>query len=188
MQRNVKAALVSATLGGAAIIAAHFVTIPSEGDRYHAYLDGGKIPTICKGHTEGVYMGMVATPAQCQAFFIQDMNKADKIFDQLIYPDDVPENVKAAALDFIFNVGQAKFRTSTLRKKLNTKDYLGSCSEYPKWKMQGPLNCELAKNAKICGGLPVRRQKEKSLCLDQTKYDNYDLGVDGIIYGVKNGH
>ena len=44
MQKSLKAVLVSSALGAAAIVAANVITIPSEGEKHIAYLDGGKIP------------------------------------------------------------------------------------------------------------------------------------------------
>jgi lysozyme len=184
MQKSLKAVLVSSALGAAAIVAANVITIPSEGEKHIAYLDGGKIPTICNGHTKGVYMGMVATDEQCKQFIIEDLKDAEKAYDRNIHIE-APENVKASAIDFIYNVGPGNFASSTLRKKINARKFVEACNEYPRWKFQGPLNCELSVNAKICGGLPIRRKREKDLCLDKVHYDFFSIGADNILRGVK---
>ncbi len=46
--------------------------------------------------------------------------------------DAKPEQV-AAVVDFIFNLGPVKYRSSTLRKRVNEGDWDGACDEFMRW-------------------------------------------------------
>ena len=123
-----------------------------------AYADpahGWRIPTICSGHTKGVKRGDVATDAQCDAFFQQDIDQA--LWD-LFRMANVPltQGEVDAYADFIFNLGPGNFATSTLRKKLNSGDHLGACHELFKW-VNG--------NGKPMKGLIKRRRDFHALCV-----------------------
>ncbi|CAH0444340.1 Lysozyme RrrD [Ralstonia syzygii subsp. syzygii] len=151
--KRATAALVAAALAVIGPIAAYF-----EGTRYEAYPDpihGRAVPTICRGHTKGVYRGMKATRAQCAAWFHEDMSEA--AYYVLRYTT-VPlnKNELAAYSDFVFNVGAGNFNKSTLLRKLNVGDRVGACNELPRW--------VYAKDKKL-PGLVKRRAAEQKLCL-----------------------
>ena len=63
------------------------------------------------------------------------------------------ENQFSAVCCLVYNVGSGKFRSSTIRMKLNRKDYEGAANEFWKWRRAG---------GKILRGL-VRRRKEEEL-------------------------
>ena len=60
----------------------------------------------------------------------------------------------AALEDFIYNLGAANFRSSTLLRKLNSGDYAGAAAEFDKWDQAG---------GKVLAGLLRRRQAETVL-------------------------
>ncbi len=151
--KRTTAALVAAALAVLTPFTAYF-----EGTRYEAYADpayGWAVPTICNGHTKGVYRGMRATRAQCAQWFQEDMSEAA---GHVLRLTTVPlnKNELAAYTDFVFNVGSGNFASSTLRRKLNAGDRLGACNELPRW--------VYAKDQKL-PGLVKRRAAEKELCL-----------------------
>lgn len=78
-------AAVAAALGIGAISPLGFDDIRKhEGLRLTAYADpylGWKKPTICYGHTKGVYRGTVATLDQCEAWLIEDIMSHCAIVD-----------------------------------------------------------------------------------------------------------
>lgn len=158
---NVNAKQIIAALGVAGSIAAYFA-IPQEGVKYISYLDGSKVWTIGRGHTKGVYKGMVATKQQVDEWYIEDEAEARAAFHRLVKTPQHP-NVEASAIDFIFNAGAGNFASSSLRRFLNAGNREAACNQYPRWKYAGGVDCE--KNPKVCGGVFTRRVKEKELCL-----------------------
>lgn len=62
----------------------------------------------------------------------------------------------AAILSFTYNLGLGRLRASTLRKKINLKDWIGAKEEILKWNKGG---------GKILKGLTLRRQVEAMLLL-----------------------
>jgi lysozyme len=65
-----------------------------------------------------------------------------------------PPDVLAAIADFTFNLGAARLRGSTLRKKINEGDWEGALAELPKWKFGG---------GRVLPGLVARRAAEIQL-------------------------
>lgn len=143
-------------------LAAHF-----EGTRYHAYLDIGGVPTICRGHTRGVKMGDTATQAQCDAYDKADMAIASATIDQCYPPIPAPQ-IKAALDDLAFNVGPGSkggrdgvcFLKSgkwpTIRKRAAAGDWRGVCDGLLAWDKAA---------GQVLPGLTERRQAERTLCL-----------------------
>lgn len=137
-------------------------TVGHEGVRYKAYLDTGKVPTICYGHTKGVRMGMSASEQQCKAWLIEDLQVAQAGARKHIkVPMD--RNQLDAYTDFVFNVGEGAFAKSTMLRKANAGDRQGSCAEFLRWVYVGKLDCRLSSSK--CAGIPKRRDAEYALCL-----------------------
>ena len=68
----------------------------------------------------------------------------------------ITENMFSALASFVYNVGSGAFQRSTMRMKLNRKNYEGCVKEFPKWRMGG---------GKVLPGLVKRRKEEVSLFL-----------------------
>ena len=68
----------------------------------------------------------------------------------------ITENMLSALASFVYNVGSGAFQRSTMRMKLNRKNYEGCVKEFPKWRMGG---------GKVLPGLVKRRKEEVSLFL-----------------------
>lgn len=143
----------------------------SEGKVNKAYRDPVGIWTICYGHTgPDVYKGLVASDAQCEAWFIADVKKHQAVLygPQSCIGDALkPQtNRMDAVTSFTFNVGNAKFCGSTLAKKLKAKDYIGAAAEFPKWKYAG---------GKVLPGLVTRRANERGLFNSTAPWKPYTL-------------
>jgi lysozyme len=148
-----RARVAGAGLGVALAVAGAF-----EGITYTAIIPvPGDVPTICRGHTRGVTMATVATPAECEEWFADDMGDAFAAIDRRVKVN-MPETRRGALASFIFNVGEGAFARSTLLKKLNAGDWRGACNELPKWIHAG---------GKKLKGLARRRAVEQSICLLQ---------------------
>lgn len=127
-----------------------------EGLRLTSYPDpgtGGEPWTVGFGHTSLVKPGMKITKAQAEEFLRQDVAEFESAIAHLI---KVPlnQNQIDACLSLIFNIGIGAFTSSTLLKKLNSKDYKGASIQFLRWNKAG---------GKIMPGLSRRREAEKSL-------------------------
>ena len=66
-----------------------------------------------------------------------------------------PEGRLAAIVDFTFNLGAGRLQTSTLRRRVNQRDWVGTAQELRRWVYGG---------GRVLPGLVARRQAEIS-CL-----------------------
>ncbi|GAB3282740.1 lysozyme [Larkinella harenae] len=135
---------------------------PWEGYSAKAYQDGAKVWTICRGHTNGVKPGMLATPQQCEDFFKSDVGQAVRQAAGAITVP-VSDAELAAYTSFVFNVGIGKFRSSTMLRKINAGDRRGACNEFMRWVYVGGKDCRIRSSS--CYGIVKRRVAERDLCL-----------------------
>ena len=68
-----------------------------------------------------------------------------------------------AYVSFAYNVGVSKFCKSTMAKKANQGDLVGSCNEFDRWMFVAGRDCRI--KSSNCGGIAKRREDEKKLCL-----------------------
>lgn len=136
----------------------------SEGLEYVAYPDpatGGDPWTICYGHTgKDVRRGLRATQAQCDRWLAQDLLVAQRAVQR-----DLRVPLKQGELDaytsFVFNVGEPRWRDSTMRRKLQAGDRLGACEELIRF---------VYANKKVMRGLVTRRVGERDMCFQGGPY------------------
>lgn len=97
-----------------------------------AYYDGGRVPTIGFGHIKGVRIGQTCTEAQAYAWLDEDLDEAERAVDTLV---KVPlgDNQFAALVSFVFNVGVAAFKASTLLRLLNAGRYEAVPAQLLRW-------------------------------------------------------
>ena len=62
-----------------------------------------------------------------------------------------PESRLAAIVDFTFNLGAGRLQTSTLRRRINQRDWTAACQELRRWVYGG---------GKVLPGLVTRREAE----------------------------
>lgn len=127
-----------------------------EGNILHAYQDSIGVWTIGVGHTAAAgephpARGMTITAAQSDTILADDLHAVEKTIKGLV---SVPlnQNQFDALVSFVFNVGGGNFRSSTMLKKINAKDYHGAADEFPKWSKAG---------GKTLPGLQKRRVGER---------------------------
>ncbi|MFW5454076.1 lysozyme [Thioalkalivibrio sulfidiphilus] len=65
-----------------------------------------------------------------------------------------PENRLAAIVDFTFNLGAGRLQTSTLRRRVNERDWEAAARELRRWVYDG---------GKVLPGLVARREAEAAL-------------------------
>lgn len=147
---------VISAAGGIALSVAVAVAAPFEGETLTAVIPvRGDVPTICRGHTVNVKLGMTATPAQCDEWFADDMSAAFNVLSRKVTVP-MPETRRGALASFVFNVGEGAFGRSTLLKKLNAGDWRGACNELSRW---------VHKDGRVLAGLVKRRAVERGMCL-----------------------
>lgn len=124
----------------------------SEGLRLIAYKDTGGVWTIGYGHTNGVKPGQVITEAIADQLFSIDIQSSVDTVNR--FGGKCTQGQFDALVDFVFNLGAARFLGSTLRRKHLAGDYKGALNEFPKWKYD---------NGKVIKGLVERRKREVEL-------------------------
>lgn len=68
-----------------------------------------------------------------------------------------------ALVSFVYNIGTANFKRSTLLQKLNLGDFLGASNEFLRWnKQKNPRTGGFT----ILSGLTIRRKEERDLFLN----------------------
>lgn len=130
-----------------------------EGFVPHTYEDTVGVKTIGFGHTgPDVKDGQKITKAQAYELLVKDINKHwDSIKKSIRVP--LHQYEAEAYTSFSYNVGAGNFRSSTLLKKLNLKDYAGACKQLLKWTRAG---------GKVLPGLVKRRQDEYQMCIGKS--------------------
>lgn len=141
---------------------------PSEGIKFKAYQDVGKVWTVCRGHTgPDVIRNKWYTEAQCAALFNTDLWVAMNGVLTHVQREDIPEPVLVSYTSFAFNVGVQKFQTSTMGKLAKAGRYKESCAEFKRWKFAGGYDCSVRSNN--CYGVWERRAAEENYCMSAFK-------------------
>lgn len=154
---------MAGVIGAAAAAALIAFTSPQEGVSLHPYDDeiGGHVATVCYGETNAEMR--TYTLAECQqmldgslAEYAAAVKKLTPGFDQLTLGQ------KVAVVDFTYNTGVGKYKTSTLRKRYSVGDFPGACDEFLRFRLAAGKDCSKRENN--CYGLYKRRLAERSAC------------------------
>lgn len=142
-------AVLSAAAAAVALIA------PFEGTMKVGYRDPVGIATSCTGHTgPDAVVGRRYTDAECAAQLVNDAVKHGLDIQRCL-PDGLSTETHAAFISFAFNVGAAKFCSSTLSRKALAGDLPGACAELSRWTKAGGVELK---------GLVRRRAAERAMC------------------------
>jgi lysozyme len=74
-----------------------------------------------------------------------------------------PEGRLSAIVDFTFNLGAGRLQTSTLRRRINQRDWIAAGQELRRWIYGG---------GKVLPGLVARREAEVAMLIAQVKISN----------------
>lgn len=121
-----------------------------ESCRLIAYLDTSLVWTIGWGHTASVIPGQTCTPAQADAWLMEDIQWAASIVNRMVTVA-LSQLEFDALVDLVFNIGAGAFAKSTMLALVNKGDYTGAADEFDKWDHSG---------GKTVAGLLRRRQAE----------------------------
>lgn len=126
-----------------------------EGERLHAYFDPPHVATICDGHTQGVNIKDVATPALCAKYRAEDIAVANGAVHRLV-KKEMTAGQEEAFTDFVFNEGQGTFSRSSILRDFNASAFAQACHDLEKYNEAGGI---------VLDGLVARRKVEEQLCL-----------------------
>ena len=124
-----------------------------EGCRLKAYKCPSGIYTIGYGHTKNVVKGQEISLQRAKELLTDDLSTFENGVNKAVSAP-LTQNQFDALVSFAFNVGLGAFKSSTLLKKLNAKDYDGASKEFLRWNKS---------NGVVLNGLKRRRQAEKDL-------------------------
>ncbi len=111
--------------GGVDLIKQH------EGLRLSAYLCPAGVPTIGYGHTATAAMGQTISAEQAEALLIRDLTGAENDVTRLC--GTLKQSQFDALVSFVFNLGAANFKSSTLLKCVKLRDKTGAVREFGRW-------------------------------------------------------
>lgn len=127
----------------------------SEGCRLTPYRDAVGVPTIGWGHTPADMHGGPITQARADRLLDADLTRA--MLGALRYCPALitePSRRLAAITDFCFNLGSGRLKASTLRRRINARDWPGAQRELARWVRAGAF---------VLPGLVIRRSREARL-------------------------
>jgi len=156
LRSRLAAAALAGSLSMAAALAMWF-----EGYEPMPYKDTVGIWTVCYGHTSASGTGAVDrtrryTREECADFLDKDLASAFAALDRHVKVV-LPDKSRAALASFIFNVGETKFKSSTLLKRINRGEGARACDELSRWVYAG---------GRKLNGLVTRREAERMLCVE----------------------
>jgi lysozyme len=123
--------------------------------------------TICDGHTgSDVHLGDTATPAQCEAFSLQDRIRAAQTVIRCLPHLTNPDHT-GALTDAVYNLGPAVVcGSSTLRRHALAGDYFSMCTQLTDaTDADGWPDGWTKGNGKRLKGLVIRRIYDRDWCL-----------------------
>jgi lysozyme len=129
-----------------------------EGFRAVPYLCPAGYPTVGYGHviTKGEILQYPMSKEFAEQLLLQDLIKTEMLIRPMIKVDIHPYMLDAL-VSFSFNVGAYAFKSSTLRKKLNSGEWYECAEQFLRWIYAG---------GKKLTGLIKRRQEERELFLE----------------------
>lgn len=134
-----------------------FYRVPKhDPNRAYPYICPAGYPTIGYGHLCDPKHPPI-TEGEAEAYLAQDLKVA--LAATLRYCPVLatePENRLAAIVDFTFNLGAGRLQTSTLRRRVNQRDWDASARELRRWVYGG---------GRVLPGLVTRREAEVALLL-----------------------
>ena len=124
-----------------------------EGCELKAYKCAAGVWTIGYGSTKGVKEGDTMTQEDADNLLLHEMEEYEGYVNDLAEVD-LKQNQFDALVSWVFNLGPANLKASTLLKVLNAKDYEGVPAQIKRWNKAG---------GKVLQGLIRRREAESLL-------------------------
>lgn len=124
-----------------------------EGCELEAYKCAAGVLTIGYGSTKGVTENMEITQQEADDLLTHEMTEYEGYINDLV-TIDLNQSQYDSLVSWVFNLGPANLKASTLLKVLNAKDYEGVPAQIKRWNKAG---------GKVLEGLIRRREAEALL-------------------------
>jgi len=124
-----------------------------EGCELEAYKCAANVWTIGYGSTKGVKKGDTISQEEADKLLLHEMEEYEGYINDMVNVD-LKQNQFDAMVSWVFNLGPANLKASTLLKVLNAKDYEGVPAQIKRWNKAG---------GKVLQGLIRRREAESLL-------------------------
>jgi len=128
-----------------------------EGCEYNAYKCAAGVWTIGYGHTAGVKEGDLVTQQEADKILEEDMKEYEGYINDYVTVD-LDQNQFDSLVSWVFNLGPANLRASTMLKVLNNKEYEEVPNQMKRWNKAA---------GKVLEGLIRRREAESLLFQDK---------------------
>ena len=124
-----------------------------EGCELEAYKCAAGVWTIGYGSTKGVKEGDTVSQEEADKLLLHEMEEYEGYINDMVNVN-LEQNQFYAMVSWVFNLGPANLKASTLLKVLNAKDYEGVPAQIKRWNKAG---------GKVLQGLIRRREAESLL-------------------------
>ena len=130
-------------------------------------IESTAVPYICPAGFWTIGYGHLCDPkhppiieAEAEVYLARDLQTAlDATLRYCPVLVTEPESRLASLLDFTFNLGAGRLQTSTLRRRVNQRDWQGAVLELQRWVYGG---------GRVLPGLVARRSAEAALILRES--------------------
>lgn len=167
-----------------------------EGNKAIPYRDIGGVWTACVGDTNDIDSAHKYTPQECQDRLVSQLEAHNAgLLKCMPGLADAPEAVHAGILDTGYNVGVGAVCGSSIRTKINAKNYAAACQTILDfhsvflWKtktvegktirVKEELDCRVRANN--CYGVWKRRQWANAMCTGDLNQDQIAKGYAGYL-------
>ena len=124
-----------------------------EGCELYAYQCSAGVWTIGYGHTKDVEPGMQITQEDAEQMLVDELHEYENYINEYVTAP-LSQNQFDAMVSWVYNLGPANLKASTLLKVLNAGDYEGVPAQIRRWNKAG---------GEILDGLIRRREAEARL-------------------------
>ena len=132
-----------------------------EGCELTAYQCSAGVWTIGYGHTKGIEEGMEITQQEAEDMLVEELHEYENyINDNVTAP--LSQNQFDAMVSWVYNLGPANLKASTLLKVLNAGNYDGVPAQIKRWNKAGGVTLD---------GLIRRREAEALLFQNKEWYE-----------------
>lgn len=140
-----------------------------EGYKSKPYLDSAKVPTIGIGSTtyENGTKVKMTDPAITEKRAIEiskaHISKDEVVFRKSLSGTKLSQTEYDIYLDFMYNFGQANWKSSSMLRNLKAGQYKAACNSLLKWKYVAKRDCSIRSNN--CYGVWKRQVDRHSKCI-----------------------
>lgn len=124
-----------------------------EGCELEAYQCSAGVWTIGYGHTKGVAPGDSVSQEEAEQMLVDELHEYESYINEYVTVA-LSQNQFDALVSWVYNLGPANLKASTMLKVLNSGDYEGVPAQIKRWNKAG---------GKVLQGLIRRREAEALL-------------------------